>query len=94
MSEPRKRSVFAYKNDVVFVLTSPPATSNLYPGEAVPIPTFWLVSTVTAVVVPLVCNVKELALFTIGVVTDVVPLKVVNVPAAAAVPPMAGGLAK
>ena len=59
-----------------------------------PIPTFWLVSTVTAVVVPLVCKVNELALLTIGVVTDVVPLKVVNVPAAAAVPPMAGGLAK
>jgi len=52
------------------------------------------VSIVTAAVVPLVCKVNELALFTIGVVTDVVPLNVVNVPAAAAVPPMAGGLAK
>ena len=51
-------------------------------------------SIVTAVVVPLLCKVNELALFTMGVVTDVEPDKVVNEPAAAAVPPIAGGEAR
>ena len=64
-----------------------------YDGDE-PTPNAPLVFRVIAAVEPFVCNVKELALLTIGVVTDVVPLNVVNVPAAAAVPPMAGGLAK
>ena len=33
-----------------------PLTCNLPVGELVPIPTFWLVSIVTAVVVPLLCK--------------------------------------
>jgi hypothetical protein len=55
------------------------SNANLYAGELVPIPTFWLVSTVTATVPLLVasCSAPVVSAVATSAVLDVVPAEIV-----------------
>jgi hypothetical protein len=69
--------------EVLFALIDKPpafATSNLYAGLVVPIPTFCDVSIVRAVVEPLVasCNTPEVSPAMLSAVPDVVPAEIID----------------